>query len=164
MILWQMNWFVQSLRLHYLLKIKSIAMQTSRIVQAVILMMVVALAASCAAGKEYTARLFAPRTPATQDSQAVATLRFLDLDQVEPDQSGWVTTDIINGKDTSRNTVALDKLSNTVPVPNIASKPAATGSVVKTDKTMPVESEPVAKTVTGSDGKRTKQTREDKPE
>ena len=44
------------------IKIKSIAMQTTRIVQAVILMMIVAMAASCAASKEYTSKLFAPRS------------------------------------------------------------------------------------------------------
>ena len=43
----------------YTIKIKSITMQTARIVQAVVLMMIVALAASCAASKEYTSKLFA---------------------------------------------------------------------------------------------------------
>ena len=47
-------------------------MQTTRIGQAVILMMIVAMAASCAASKEYTSKLFAPRTPVVTDSQSIA--------------------------------------------------------------------------------------------
>lgn len=137
-------------------------MQTSRIVQAVILMMIVALAASCAAGKEYTAKLFTPRSPQVKDSQGVATLKFLDLDQVEPDQSGWVTTDIINGKDTTVNTIALDRLSTNVPSSTAAAK-APPVPESKPVKVTPADSEPVAKAVTGPDGKRTKQTRDDKP-
>ena len=49
-------------------------MQTTRIVQAVILMMVVAMAASCAASKEYTSKLFAPRIPVAKDTQAAPEL------------------------------------------------------------------------------------------
>lgn len=61
-----MNWlFLQN----DLPKIKPIRMQTSKIIQAVILMMLVALAASCTAGKIYSSRLFTakPVTPSAND-------------------------------------------------------------------------------------------------
>src|SRR5205814_1709144 len=87
-----------------------------RLVQAVVLMLIVALAASCAASKEYTSKLFAPRNPGVKpaDSSAVA-LRFLDLDNVEPNKEDWVTTDIIMGRDTTSKTFALDNFSKTFP-------------------------------------------------
>jgi hypothetical protein len=126
-------------------------MQTGRIVQAVILMMIVALAASCATSKEYTSKLFAPRTPVVRDSQAI-TLRFLNTDSGDTDKEGWVTTDIIMGRDTASNTKALDKLAKTFPVTapidtTIKSDQAKTIPVVAETKTTPVESEPVAKVV-----------------
>ncbi|MEO7924573.1 MAG: hypothetical protein ABIR30_12905 [Chitinophagaceae bacterium] len=94
-------------------------MQTTRIVQAVVLIMIVATAASCAASKEYTSKLFTPRVPVEKDSQVVA-LRFLELDNLEPDQENWVTTDIIMGRDTSSKTLALDKLSTIYPANSTA--------------------------------------------
>ncbi|MDZ4795177.1 MAG: hypothetical protein SGI83_12930 [Bacteroidota bacterium] len=126
-------------------------MQTGRIIQGVILMMIVAMAASCAASKEYSSKLFSPRVPLAKDSHSLAaTLRFLNIDSVDTDKEGWVTTDIIMGRDTV-NTVALDKLATTYPAAltakdtvtkNIASK----APIVITDvKTTPVESAPVAK-------------------
>lgn len=114
-------------------------MQIARLVQAVILMTIVALAASCAASKEYTSKLFNPRVPAIKDSQAMA-LKFLDLENAEIDKENWVTTDIITGKDTTSQTLALDKLSQTLP---------ANAPLVKKDtvtKTTPVTGEAVAKT------------------
>ncbi len=91
-------------------------MQTARIVQAVALMLVVAIAASCAASKEYTSKLFAPRNPVaqTKDTQAVA-LRFLELDNVEPNKEDWVSTDFIMGRDTTSKTFALDNFSKVFP-------------------------------------------------
>ncbi len=88
-------------------------MQTARIVQAVALMLIVALAASCAATKEYASKIFPTKTE-EKDSQAVA-LRFLELDKLDPDQENWVTTDIIMGRDTGSKTAALDKLSEVFP-------------------------------------------------
>ena len=60
-------------------------MRTARMVQAVVLIMIVAMAAGCAASKEYTSKLFTPRGAVEKDSQAVA-LRFLELDNLEPDE------------------------------------------------------------------------------
>jgi hypothetical protein len=90
-------------------------MQMARIVQAVLLMMIVAMAASCASGKEYTSRLFAPRPPAKIDSQAV-TIRFIETGTMNADKEGWVTADIIKGKDTVANTIAIEKLSSTISI------------------------------------------------
>lgn len=130
-------------------------MQTTRIVQAVILMMIVAMAASCAASKEYTSKLFAPRTPAVKDSQAVA-LRFLTIDSADTNKEGWVTTDIIMGRDTVSNTLALDKLATVFPAAPVAATPAPVDTVIKKAmaktspvtveiKPLPAESQPVAK-------------------
>lgn len=169
-----MNWDFQPLA-NYCSKIKPNIMQTSRIVQAVILMIVVALAASCAAGKEYSAKIFAPRNAATEPVARTTNLRFLDLDKLDGDSSQWVQTDIIHGKDTTGKTVALDNLSKSVPAtvkekttsdskPDVAKENTSKAIPVKvpetTDKSIPAESEPVAKTLPASDGTRNKSTRE----
>ena len=144
-------------------------MQTNRIVQAVILMMIVAMAASCAASKEYTSKLFAPRTLEAKDSQVVA-LRFLDLDSAETNKEGWVTTDIIMGRDTISNTLALDKLAKVFPSSPVAVTPVSIDTVTKTatEKTTPAavetkpvlaESQPVAKNINPGEV-RNKRTRE----
>jgi hypothetical protein len=94
-------------------------MQPLRILQAVILMIVVALAASCAATKEYTSKLFAPRGAVVSDSQALASrpaLRFLETDSTEKEGGDWVSTDIIMGRDSSGSTSSLDRLAQTIPV------------------------------------------------
>ncbi len=143
-------------------------MQTARIVQAVALMLIVALAASCAASKQYTSKLFAPRNGvAAADSHAVA-LRFLDLDQVEPDRDNWVSTDLIMGRDTTGSTAALDKLAGVFPAAGTLPVKKDTVIVVKDEKTVlasaeikkaqPVE-EPIVKTGTQG-GVRMKTTRE----
>jgi hypothetical protein len=135
------------------IKVKSIAMQTVRIVQAVILMIIVALAASCAASKEYTSKLFAPRTPIIKDSIAIAAIpRFLNIDSSEDNQEGWVTTDIIMGRaDTTVNTIALDNLAQNFPAKKdsltIVAKTENTKSITATEsKDLPEETVPVAKT------------------
>lgn len=138
-------------------------MQTARILQAVALMLIVALAASCAASKEYSSKLFKPRTETVKDSQAVA-LRFLELDKLEDGKDGWVTTDIIMGRDTASQTAALDILAKTFPAGKATRDSAI---IVKDDKTIPVVAEtkttpaadvPIAKN-TGE--RRNKKTRED---
>jgi len=125
-------------------------MQTTRLVQAVMLMIIVAIAASCATGKEYTSKLFAPRLQETKDSQQyVKTIRFLELDKLEGDSENYVSTDIIMGRDTVSNTIALDNLAKTFPVnrDTITVKPVKADSavVVAEKKTEPVETAPVAR-------------------
>jgi hypothetical protein len=57
----------------------AILMQTTKIIQAVILMLIIALAASCAAGKQYSALVFGPRAPVVKDSQP-RPVRFLGIE------------------------------------------------------------------------------------
>lgn len=102
-------------------------MQTTRIVQAVVLMMIVAVAASCAASKEYSSKLFSPRNENSKDSQATA-LRFLELDSLQSEKDGWVTTDIIMGRDTVSKTLALDKLAKVFPAVSATKYPMTTTS------------------------------------
>jgi hypothetical protein len=73
-------------------------MQTVKILQAVTLMLVVALAASCATGHQYVTKLFSPRTAIVKDSQQL--VRFLELDKLNMNKEGWVKTDIVK-KDTT---------------------------------------------------------------
>ena len=129
-------------------------MQTVRILQAVVLMMIVAIAASCAASKEFTSKLFAPRTPVIKDSQALAMapLRFLETDSNDINQEGWVSTDIIMGRDTSVNTIALDKLAVTIPaklliVPDSTQKKEPSNSlpVAADNKRAKEDTQPVAR-------------------
>lgn len=98
-------------------------MQTVRLLQTVVLMLVIAMAASCAASKEYSSKLFAPRNAPekTADSNTVA-LRFLDIDTAEADKANWVSTDIIMGRDSSNSTTALDNFSKTFPATPVAAK------------------------------------------
>ncbi len=127
-------------------------MQIIKILQAVVLMIMLAMAASCASSKEYTSKLFRPATEAVKDSQVIA-IRFLDLDETEINKENWVSTDIINGKDSSHQTIALDKLSETIPALVKANRPDSV------TKTIPAESEPVAKSAGNQNGTRTKRTR-----
>jgi hypothetical protein len=86
--LWQMNWLC--LRKHGT-KIKAIPMQTSKIIQAVILMMIIALAASCAAGKQYSQKVFGPRI-STAKEKTEKPVRFLDTDDTTDRLSPLVLT------------------------------------------------------------------------
>lgn len=140
-------------------------MQTARMVQPVILMMTVAMAASCAASKEYSSKLFAPRIPVVKDSQQFAK-RFLQLDSAGTDTKDWVTTDIIMGRETDSKTLALDKLAKTFPaIPLVIDSSTKSGQTKTISvigaiaKTLPVEPEPVAKNITPGEI-RTKRVRE----
>lgn len=135
-------------------------MQAGKIVQVVILMLIVGLAASCASSKEYTSKLFAPRIPEVKDTQSLA-LRFLELDafNAEKQGEGWVTTDIITGRDTTNQTAVLDNFVKTYPakkdsIDSVASKQA------KEIKAAPVQPEPVAKNAKPGEV-RNKRTREE---
>ncbi len=128
-------------------------MQTGRIVQTVILIMIVALVTGCAASKEYTSKLFGPRGQEVKDSQAVV-LRFLELDSLEAGKESWVSTDLIKDKDTTSQTILLDKLAKTIPA-----IPDTTLLRPGVEKTNPVSTEPVAKN--GNPGEvRNKKTRD----
>lgn len=129
-------------------------MQTVRIAQGVILMTIVALAASCEVSKAYTSKLFAPRNIPTGDSSVTA-MRFLELDNIDPGSENWVKTDITKVKDTVYSTASLDKLAKSVP--------AKTDTLMqgKPEKPVVFPAEPIAKT--GSPGEtRSKRTRDNR--
>jgi hypothetical protein len=143
----------------YQLKIKPIAMQTMKIVQAVALMLVVALAASCAASKEYASRLFGPKPVAVKDSPTIA-MRFLELDQLR-DSSGWVSTSLVNdssGMEDAEPEVLISKKTtdSTVRSAPVVKKAAPAETPVKDTIST---SEPVAKS-NPVNGVRNKKTRE----
>src|SRR5437667_5126191 len=134
-----MNWLINALVFNYSnTKIKSLIMQTMRILQAVVLMLIIALAASCATSNQYVSKLFGPRPIPVKDSQAVA-IKFLELDSLEADKQAWVKTDIVKDKDSSAE---------------VKSTPVVTES-----KKTQLPTEPVAKT-NNPDGTRTRKTRE----
>lgn len=140
-------------------------MQTTKIVQTVVLLIIVALAASCAATKEYTSKLFPDSQYPVKDSQAVA-LRFLELDKVEEDKESWVTTDIIMERDTVSKTLALDNLAKVYPSTNANADSTIKASNTKEIKTTATSKsielateEPVAKAA-NTNGVREKKTRE----
>lgn len=89
-------------------------MQTVKIVQAVALMLIVAVAASCASTRAYTSKLFAPRTPEKPDSTATV-LRFLETGDADTQTGDWVSTDIIMGRDTAALSKALDQFATQFP-------------------------------------------------
>ena len=117
-------------------------MQTARLLQTVVLLLIIALSASCAASKEYTAKVFGPRTEPAKDS--LSEVRFLELEKINEREEGWVSTEIIK-KDSA--------ITDTPPVINARQKPAITK-----DSTV-IETEPVAKT-TNTNGTRNKSSRE----
>ena len=140
-------------------------MQTAKIVQTVVLLIIVAIAASCTATKEYTSKLFPGSQAAVKDSQAMA-LRFLELDKVEEDKESWVTTDIIMGRDTVSKTLALDNLAKVYPSTNTkadttlkTSNPTVIKATATTKSAEPVTEEPVAQAA-NANGVREKRTRE----
>ncbi len=71
-------------------------MQTSKIIQAVILMLIIALAASCAAGKQFSEKVFGPRPHGSKET-TTKQVRFLGAEEPEdslssPDLTKQVTT------------------------------------------------------------------------
>lgn len=145
-------------------------MQTVRILQAVVLMTIIALAASCAATKEYASKLFVPRSAPLKDTQltANAPLRFLELDSAVENMDGWVTSDIIMGRDTSGSTYVLDNFAKSFP-PGPVKKDTLTKAessrntpvVIAQKKNIEEELQPVARAVNAREV-RSKRRRDDK--
>ena len=140
-------------------------MQTKGILQAVIFMIVVALVTSCAATKEYSSKLFSPRNEEIKN-QATA-LRFLELDSLQSESEGWVSTDIIMGRDTASKTGTLDKFAKVFPAKPapaikdtvVVNKEEKTIPVMVDTKPIPVVEQPIAKNYDPSEV-RNKKTRE----
>jgi len=138
-------------------------MQTARLVQAVIVMLIVALAASCAATKKYSSKLFVPRTTVQKDSQVLA-LRFLEINSDDKNTEDWVNTDNFMGRDSITNTTTLDNLAKNISSgtkkDSMQIRNSDKAGVIITQKTDKTTDEPVAKT-TSPDGVRSKKTREE---
>lgn len=143
-------------------------MQTLRFGQAVALTLITALAVSCSATKEYSSKLFAPRT-APEKETAASNLKFLDLDESQTDPGNWVSTDFIMGRDSSQSTWALDNFIKTFPASSgVPAKPDSVSTKkekeIKTALaeagTRPASGEPVAKTP-GDGTVRAKKSREE---
>ena len=129
-------------------------MRIARIVQAVALMLVVALAASCATSKEYVGKLFGPRPSTFKDSQLL--VQFLELDSLNRNEDGWVETNIT--KDTSAVTKSEPIVAESIPAsPSLKLQQSKAGKQVKT---IPVREEIVAKTTNKTDGIRNRTKRE----
>jgi hypothetical protein len=142
-------------------------MRSVRLVQAVALMMIVAIAASCAATREYSSKLFTPRNPVEKENKATA-LRFLDVDSSEMDNDNWVSTDLIMGRDTITKSLALDNFSKMIPASpvNTIQKDSSIAQPSKTEPTIiasksTTESAPVARYL-GAGEVRSKKTRDEK--
>ncbi len=84
-------------------------MQTNKIIQAVILMLILAMAASCAMGKQYSSKVFGPRTsPAREPVEAK--VRFLGAEE-SPDSAGSLT--LTKPVTTSDSAIVVNPLSKT---------------------------------------------------
>jgi hypothetical protein len=127
-------------------------MQTARMLQAVLLMIIVAMAASCATSKEYTSKLFAPRITVIKDSQATA-IHFLELDQLDANKDSWVKTDIVDNKDSTQDIAVLHDQSDSIP---IIAKAVPDSLPIKK---ITIQNEPVAKS-NNPNAIRTKKTRD----
>jgi hypothetical protein len=140
-------------------------MQIARMLQAVVLMLIVALAASCAATKQYSSKLFPGKDAEIKDSSGYA-LRFLLIDSATKDDENWVTTDIITERDTLNGTAALDILAKNLPANQLQkdsvlkAKDSNNNGPILVKNDLPAESgAPVAKTRIPN-GVRTKKTRD----
>src|ERR1700738_714557 len=98
----------------YILKIKPLTMQTSRILQAVMLMLVVALAASCATSNQYVSKLFGPRPASVRDTGLA--VRFLELDSLNRNEDGWVETNIARDSSAETKSEPIVAEKKTTPV------------------------------------------------
>jgi hypothetical protein len=132
-----MNW-TKTVGFNYI-NINILKMQIVRMLQAVVIMLIVAIAASCTASKQYTSKLFAPRNPIEKDSQSVA-IKFLELESLERDSMGYVSTNVFAGKDSDSSSSAFDKSEKLLVL--------QTDSIqkIKDEKNIILQTEPIAKT------------------
>lgn len=85
-------------------------MQTSKIIQAVILMLIIALAASCAAGKQYSEKVFGPRTSRLKD-ESPKPVRFLGGE----DEADSLSTPVLTKQQTTTDSVLVVRNANEIP-------------------------------------------------
>ncbi len=142
-------------------------MQIAKIVQAVFLLTIVAVAASCATTNQYISKVFPTKQIKEKDTLAIA-IRFLELEGINQNEEILVSTDIIMGRDTVSNTIALDNFAKIYPaatkvIADTSSKNI--NSIETTAISNKKESEPIVKAPftkpVNQNGVREKRTRED---
>ena len=142
-------------------------MQIAKIVQAVFLLTIVALAASCATTNQYISKVFPAKQTFDKDTQTIA-IRFLDLEGINPNENNLVTTDIIMGRDTISKTLALDNLAKIYPAATKVMTDTSSKSIHSKEtivsntknETEPIVKAPIAKAI-NQNGVREKRTRDD---
>jgi len=142
-------------------------MQTARIGQAVSIFLVAWMAGGCAATKEYSSKLFAPRTTG-EETRTAQGPRFLDMEEAAMDSANWVSTDIITGRDTSNRSTVLDAFAKKYPPgstpdskPDSVISKAESRPVLASSGQKPETTQPVARASTGEGTVRAKKSRED---
>lgn len=103
-------------------------MTSIKTVQALVLLLVLAMAASCEITRQYGNRLFATHERTMQP--AGATPQFLHSG-TDSSTSNWVSTDIIMGRDSSRTASRLDELTAIVPASLPAGPPKTHDSLTR---------------------------------
>lgn len=103
-------------------------MKANIILQAVILMLIIAMAASCAASKEYATRVFSKPKTATKDSTAMAKVRFLEMDSLNNHPDMILVT--LPGEASTEEGSSTAKTETPTPAPV-----KAPGDVARTKKT-----------------------------
>lgn len=130
-------------------------MPTIKLFQTVALLLIIAMAASCAMTKDYSTRIFPARNePVLKRDTAAMALRFLDLDTADSEKANWISTAPIMGRDTSLGTAILDNFSNkfgmtkkdSIPANGDVEKNKNAGMVIVADTTPSLrKEEPVAR-------------------
>lgn len=101
-------------------KIKAFLMQTSKILQAVILMLILAMAASCTMGKQYSSKVFGPRT-SPAEAPAGVKVRFLGTEDEPVSAASLTLTKPVTTADSTvvvipQNNTGKPKIDTLVPV------------------------------------------------
>lgn len=113
-------------------------MQIVRMLQAVVIMLIVAIAASCTVSKQYTSKLFTPRNPIDKDSQYVA-IKFLELESLESDSINYLSTNVFALTDSDSSLSTSDKSDKLL----VLKKDSIQKS--KDDRNILIQTEPIAK-------------------
>ncbi len=125
-------------------------MQTARILQAVVLLLILAMAASCATSNAYVNKLFKPRNAPEEEvaKKEPRPIKFLEFDSTDQETEAWVK-DWINSNDKQDSSVVgmkpIVKSDSIVVVKATAKKDTA---IVMPVKPEPIPEEPVARTTT----------------
>ncbi|MEN9548027.1 MAG: hypothetical protein RIR12_618 [Bacteroidota bacterium] len=79
--------------------------QVTRIIQAAILMLMIALAASCSSAKEFIGKIFQAKDTTSHTAHlAIKQPRFLEINNSELDSMSWLPSKLYSANDTIINT------------------------------------------------------------